>query len=854
MAAEVGGKAYNLSSLMAAGFRVPDGFVVRIQVYQAFLESNHLNAFIEKAVEGLDTEDESSLQKASKSIKAAILSAPLPKDLLDSIGALVKSGRYAVRSSATAEDMPDASFAGQQDTYLGIAAEDIPGKIKSCWASYWNERAMAYRNDNGFGQGGGIAVLVQKMVDARCAGIMFTRDPVTGNDKVIVESSWGLGESIASGIVTPDRFVLSKGGRVEHRDINRKAKGVFLVGGREVTKDVESDKQALPSLSDREAEDLALLGRRMEEHFGRPQDIEWAIEGKDIHLLQSRPITTLSKDETLWTRAYGDEYWADVTSPLFFSFLGEYLTKIVNHEGSAIMGYKELTDQELLRLHKGHIYFNSEVLESVFTYNPKFSRTKELLNYFPEKDQKRIADAPTKIAKRLWAEVRISVLDHDGVIFTTNKAYLKWADRYLKAMESYDAVDLTTQSDAQLEEWYRYQEKNFLKHFRLIRYGMVTHSIGTNLMVKRWLEDWLDDRSGVLYSKVISGLKGNRTIETNIALAKLADKVRADPAVLAKLNSLSSAEFDRQCASAQELTGFNGSLQEFMRQYGQRSHTREFFFPRWGDDPTLVIDILRSLASSTEVDLEAKEKQKFAEREAAEADIRERIGKLKYGFLKKRIFFLVLKYAQTYLIFRENQRFYLDHILYRERRLFMEYGRRWTAAGFLDVPEDIFFLSKEEIFDMGRVGAKDVRRLVEGRRKEFEKWKDRLPAKFLKGKIEFDDTVERQDGQLRITGTSASPGVVSGVVRVVDNISHLGDVKEGEILVTSNTDPGWTAVFSKIGGLITETGGILSHGAVVSREYGIPAVTAVKGATRIFKSGQRITLDGNQGLIYISEG
>jgi pyruvate,water dikinase len=268
----------------------------------------------------------------------------------------------------------------------------------------------------------------------------------------------------------------------------------------------------------------------------------------------------------------------------------------------------------------------------------------------------------------------------------------------------------------------------------------------------------------------------------------------------------------------------------------------------------MVVDIVRSLASSPPVDLEEKERLKMAEREEAERDISARIGGLKYGFVRRRLFAMVLGYAQTYLMFRENQRFYLDHILYRQRRLFMEYGRRWTAAGHLDVPEDIFFLSKEEIFEMGRGGARDVRRTVEARRRDFDRWKDRLPAKFLKGKIEFDDTVERMAGGLRITGTSASPGVVSGVVRVVDGISQLGDVREGEILVTSNTDPGWTAVFSKIGGLITETGGILSHGAVVSREYGIPAVTAVKGATRIFKSGQRITLDGNQGLIYISEG
>ena len=255
------------------------------------------------------------------------------------------------------------------------------------------------------------------------------------------------------------------------------------------------------------------------------------MDGRSVYILQSRPITTLVKDRTLWTRAYGDEYWADVTSPLFFSLLGEYLTKYVNHEGSEIMGYKDLTDKVLLRVHKGHIYFNTEVLEEVFTYNPQFSRTKELLNYFPVKDQERIANVKTKVGKRLWAEVRIAVLDRDGTIFRTDKAYQRWAEGYMEAVGPFDALDLTKVEDERLHQEFLAMERAYLKHFRLIRYGMVTHSIGTNLMVKRWLTDWLDDRSGVLYSKVISGLKGNKTIETNMALAKLADKARADTAV-----------------------------------------------------------------------------------------------------------------------------------------------------------------------------------------------------------------------------------------------------------------------------------------------------------------------------------
>ena len=248
--------------------------------------------------------------------------------------------------------------------------------------------------------------------------------------------------------------------------------------------------------------------------------------------------------ETLWTRAYGDEYWADVTSPLFFSLLGEYLTEYVNHEGARIMGYREIADKELLRLHKGHIYFNSEVLEYVFTLNPKFSRTKELLNYFPEKDQERIANAKMKIGRRIWAEVRIMLLDPDGMITRTDKAHKRWETYFLSKMKRFDSLDLTKLTDEGLHDEFKSMENDFLKHYRLIRYGLVTHSIGTNLILRRWLQDWLDDKSGALYSKLVSGLPDNKTITTNNAMVKLAKSAREDPRVLELLQRASSRDFE----------------------------------------------------------------------------------------------------------------------------------------------------------------------------------------------------------------------------------------------------------------------------------------------------------------------
>lgn len=559
-------------------------------------------------------------------------------------------------------------------------------------------------------------------------------------------------------------------------------------------------------------------------------------------------------EETLWTRAYGDEYWADVTSPLFFSLLGEYLTEYVNHEGARIMGYWEIADKDLLRLHKGHIYFNTEVLEYVFTFNPKFSRTKELLNYFPEKDQERVANAKTKIGRRIWAEIRIMLLDPDGMITRTDKAHKRWAESFLSKMKRFDSLDLTKLSDEELYAEFKDMENAFLKHYRLIRYGLVTHSIGSNLILKRWLVDWLDDKSGAIYSKLISGLPDNKTITTNTAFVKLSKAARRNPHVLDLLQQKSSRGFLAEIDDNSHLKDFSTEFHGFLRDYGHRSHTREMFFPRWIDDPSLVVDVLRSLVSSQDLDVEALERQKSEERIAAEKDALDKVSKLKFGFFKKLLFKTVLRYAQTYLMFRENQRFYLDHTIYRQRRLFMEYASRLKERGLISDADDIHFLSKEEIFKIQRHELSVPKETIKQRREEFEKYADQLPPKFLQGTHEFDDTMTRETNTLRITGTGASPGIATGLARVVGTINELPKIEQGEIMVTSNTDPGWTPVFPKLGGLITETGGILSHGAVVSREYNIPAVTAVRDATRILKTGQKITINGNDGVVTIMEG
>jgi pyruvate,water dikinase len=368
---KIGGKALNLAKMTVAGFNIPPAFTVSVDAYDFFIKKE-LEGKISEILERVDFTREDSISQGCSAIRSKIKSQELPQDLFLEITrkiADLPDGYYAVRSSAVAEDLADASFAGQLDSFLNITKEDILENIIKCWASYWTDRAVKYRHDSSIGHldtelsSAGLAVLVQKMVNADVSGVTFTANPVNGTDEVVIESSWGLGEAIASGIVTPDIFVLSRDGNVLEKNIKTKNKGYFRVNGQNTLITIDEEDREKSSLNEEILKKLLQIGVELEDFFGVSQDIEWAIEcgnkgldnkeivkndeeslksangtlnpGKkplnsadgtlnndpksslNIYILQSRPVTTLTedKDDILWTRAYGDEYWADATTP-----------------------------------------------------------------------------------------------------------------------------------------------------------------------------------------------------------------------------------------------------------------------------------------------------------------------------------------------------------------------------------------------------------------------------------------------------------------------------------------------------------------------------------------------------------
>ena len=845
----VGGKGINISKMAAAGFSVPPAISVTSYAYRSFLDITGIGKAIDNILASTDFDDEQSLDSSSDLIRSLFLNAEIPEEELGELKRDFFSldGEYfAVRSSAVAEDLADASFAGQQDTYLNVKKHDIPSKVLECWASYWNARAMKYRHDASKDHDNeGMAVVVQRMVRSDISGVMFTSDPVSGEDRVIIEASWGLGESIVSGLVTPDRYVLSYDGTVEDIAINSKPQGFYLIDGENRLVDIEPEKRGARCADDDILKKIMEQGLRLRDHFGCPQDIEWAVEDGKVFILQSRAITTISeKDDILWSRGYGDEYWADATTPLFYTVLGKLLTDYVNHEGAHMMGYKDLESGPLTKLHKSRVYFSTEVLERVFAHYPKLIRSRELLDYFPRSEQDRISRYPNDIAGMVKSQLCLLARDRDGMIWKTDKVYRRWAEGFLELCKEFDSNDLKDLSDHELAEWYWRIRKGSTKHFQLIRYGMVSHSIMTNLLVKNWCAKWLGD-DGSIYAGLMSGLEDNKTIETNKGFSDLGLALNADPVAKEKAGTLSAEDFMEWLKDSD--SAFKDVYDSFIRGFGHRSGTREINAPRWAEDPGYVMGMALQMSESG-VDLRKEFESGVQRRLDTEQSVRRRLNPFRNLLL-----FKVLQYARTYLVFRENQRFYLDHMMYRNRLIFLEEGRRLVSRGSIDEVDDIFFLEDTEAITIleGREDI-DIRSVIAPRKAEFMRYRDRLPPKFLLNGVDFDD--EPISCGDTLLGAASSPGSYTGKVRVVTDVRDLGQVQKGEILVTSNTDPGWTVVFSKLGGLITETGGILCHGAVISREYRIPAVTAVKSATTILRTGDTVVVDGTKGQIIIMEG
>jgi phosphohistidine swiveling domain-containing protein len=824
-----GGKGANLGELRRAGFAVPDGFVLTTEAYGLAARAG-----------GVDSHDPAAAGERLRSTRPpeAILIAA--REAYASLG----RGPVAVRSSATAEDLPGASFAGQQDTYLDVAGEDaLIDAIRRCWASLWNERAVAYRRANGIDDAGvGLAVVVQRMVDASAAGVLFTADPVTGRRRrAAIDAISGLGEKLVSGAVDPDHYLVDTASQAI---VERRA-----VGDR-------------PVLSDEELQALAALGDRIERHFGVPQDIEFAFDrARRLWVVQSRPITTLyprpaaapDADRELrvyWSANVFQGYFAPLTpmGSQFFSLLGTALwSSFGGRVADRTSGPRALTTAGMRLYVDVTPVIRDPIGRKLLIAMTAIGEARSSGVFSQLVSDPRL---PLGSTSRLGSARRIARgLLRSGVPVAALRV-LRSPDtaraRYVRESEALARIHLPAgaTATARLDAFERLMLTAFPhiwpRMFGMIAPAMLSFLLATRLLRGRAREDELQ--------LITRGAPNNPTTQMDLALWTLATDIRADDGSRRALEGQTPAELAAAYHAGVLPPRLQAGLAAFLARYGFRSIGEiDIGVPRWSEDPTHILGALANYARLGE-DVPAPDAQFVKGQREAEAMVASLLSRV-HG-PRRLVLRFFLRRVRALIGGREAPKFHIIRLLATpSRELLKPVGSELAAKGRIASPDDIFFLYLPEA--RRAAAGEDMHDTVAARRMMFERERARrhIPRVLLSDGTDAEAAfAPATEGGLR--GSPASPGVASAVARVI--LSPQGArLEPGEILVAPSTDPGWTPLFLTAGGLVMEMGGMMSHGAVVAREYGIPAVVGVVGATERIATGQRVTVDGSAGTIVV---
>ncbi len=827
----VGGKGLNLGKLTRAGFRVPQGFCITTDAYRFSVQHlSEQNADVINALM-LDSELVSEIQAAHEKLQTATV---------------------AVRSSATAEDLAEASFAGQQDTFLNVTSDALLDALKACWASLWSERAIAYRETQGIPDDGlAMAVVIQEMCEADVSGVLFTVSPLR-TDVAIVESNWGLGESVVSGAITPDSFLMSREtGEVLERSIATKREMVTDAGVHQVP----DDRQDIPSLTDTQLQELMQLGMRVEAFYGQPMDIEWALSDEQFVLLQARHITTPSGSTTsasptsevdkeaveklrekeiqvLETLAEaGGTVWchynlAEVLPaplPMTWSIIKDFMSGAGGlgqaYRGLGFHPSGSVERNGILDLICGRIYVNlnreAELYFDGFPFAHDFNTLKQnpqqAMYARAETDIKRSTASfwlklPLHIVRMSRAEMRLRRMRSNfDQVLTTDVFPAFQAE--VEAEREFSYTDL---SDAELVAKFERWRAKTLDDFAP-RALTATLLAGFSLQrLEAALQKHTNETAAkTLASRLISGLSGNLTVETNEKLRQVA-------------------------------TG-DLALTDFLKAYGHRAVGEfELARPRWREDTTYLEQMIVSFQQDASETCGQQHFERQTEQHAsAERDLSELLRDK--ASVRKQVE-SELDFTRRYMPFRETAKFYLMLGYEQIRRALSELDDRYELDG------GIFYLVPDELGQL--IAGDDFGDTIAARRRQRELMLQiELPDVIFSDSLAEIGTPGATEIAETYAGVGVSAGIAQGEARVLLSPSDVRPSDRGYILVCPSTDPAWTPLFLHAAGLVMERGGILSHGAVVAREYGVPAVANIPNATRLIADGQMLQIDGNQGIV-----
>lgn len=874
-----GGKAANLGELIRAGFPVPGGFCVTTEAYALVSETTKLDLILADLA-AIREDDTARLPELAAAARTTLRQASIPMSVVTAITDAYQTlcdGEavvpVAVRSSATTEDLPSASFAGQQETFLNIIGiEALLSAVQHCWASLWTERAVSYRYSRGIDpRTVRLAVVVQRMVVASVAGVLFTANPLTGKRREsIIEANPGLGEAVVSGMTNPDHFIVhTPSGAIVERHSGDKQVVIQAAsgGGTENIKvDARSDAACL---SDVQVRALADLGADVEAHSGSPQDIEWAIDASGhIFLLQARPITTLfplpaeapSTDETVRVYlCFGVQQ--GTTRP--FTPMGISALRLLTSGFSAFMGFPPSDPLVGLR-------FVTEAAYRLFfdvtaALRTSFGRA-FLLQAMEEAEVHAAASfhhliTDPRLTLVTWSRrtlgralllffLRSRLPGYLIQAVVSPKAAFARVARLVNTMREADqlAEDAPAQVHlARAERLLFAAPRLLLRVSPVMIVGMQTFALARHL---------LGHLATVSECQtVLGGSPSNPTTQMNLALWELSEQVRADPALSLLVQHTPAAQLVEDYHAGRLPATFQQGLARFLLDYGHQGVAElDLGTPRWSEDPGAV---LTSLASYQQMqDLTHAPDVQFQRAGRAAHAMVASLSRRAIQHHRIRGWFVGVCLRRTHSLagFREMPRFVVGLVLAQVRAHLVPVGKKLVEAGQLSQADDIFFLTLPEVHEA--LAGTDVHTLVETRRAAYnaELTRRHVPLVLLSDGTEpvpaRQSSPSFTNGTLQ--GTPASPGMVTGNARVIRD-PHGATLAPGEILVAPTTDPGWTPLFLTAGGLVMELGGAMAHGAIVAREYGIPAVVGVPDATSRLSTGNRISVDGTAGTVQIEQ-
>lgn len=768
---------------------------------------------------------------------------------------------WAVRSSAVAEDLEGASFAGVYETVLGIGTrEELVTAIEECWAAHDTERARVYRDANAISGGGGIALLLQRMLKPRVAGVLLTSNPQRAfADEVVIDASYGLGEAIVSGKTGPDHIVLVRStGAIRSEHLGAKQVETVYEDGGIRERAVDPTRTGVRCVTDEDIAALHRLATTVGTSIGSSRDVEWAIEGDTLYALQDRPITNIPplNPTVVWTRKMADEYLSEYSLPLPTGLLGPWMAIAQFIETMLLQGRWDLVGVEPMKTHNGYSFMSGEYLARMAQAFPVPVRASTFGDWFTPLWNEHIAKQPWK-ARYFVGMLRAPFRDRGRGTINANPLAL---ERHCARIDA-TVVPRLSQDYTQLalREWREQMdelEDLGLAHFRIIRWGMGPYNHGCHKLLQDLLRKEAMDDDGTLYYALISGLPGTKTAALNREVWELGVAARRE----ARLVELIRQGLDYAALRPETSDSpFWDSFDAFVARHGHRSASRDIARPRWCETPNVLLGFVR-VQLQTEAppeDPSVSEQRAETQRVEAMRIAHERLGHGPFGWLRTAILDWACEKTQTFTVYRENQRYHLDYLLSHMRWLVREQGRRLVERGALEEVDDVFFLERSEFYDAiaeSATGPAADPAVIAERKQHFHTYRDRRPASFLFDDVETEGEIAEGDAAADehgdgLSGLGASRGIARGRVRVVPELARLSEVEPGEILVADNIDPGWTSVFPLIAGLITETGGVLSHGAILAREYGVPTVTGVAGVTTLLSTGTVIEIDGHRGTI-----